>query len=78
MAGHGSGREEEGVIMRVISNWKWALMKRIVIAHMKVASKYSFKTGTAWHLKLFWLVGGCPMAYVQLLCVYKSRLAVEC
>ena len=32
-----------------ISDRKWALKKRPVIAHIKARSKHSFKTETAWH-----------------------------
>jgi hypothetical protein len=35
---YGSGREQTGMTIR---DWKWALMKRIVIAHIEVASKLS-------------------------------------
>ena len=35
-----------------ISDRKWALKKRPVIAHIKARSKHSFTTETAWHLKL--------------------------
>ena len=34
-----------------ISDLKWAVKKRPVIAHIKARSKHSFKTETAWHSK---------------------------
>ena len=45
-----SGRARDDYVSE-ISDRKWALKKRPVIAHIKARSKHSFKTETAWHKK---------------------------
>ena len=55
-----------GMIIHVISDWKWALMKRIVIAHIEVASN-SFKTETVWHLIM---LVGVPYGFCAVATLY--------
>ena len=45
----GSGSGQEDHYAGEISDRKWALKKRLVIAHIKARSKHSFKTETTWH-----------------------------
>ena len=71
LAGSGSGHEEPGMIYAsVISDRKWPLKKRLVIADIKATSKHSFKTETTWYKKKNQLNRwACPKCCVQCVCV---------